>query len=371
MPDPVTREAARVRALAAYDRHASTWATAPHGAATPVLDLPLHPPTERAVLDDVSSAVGWVDTWRDVAGVRWGRRRWPSIGTQEVPERLVLDAPADVARLGGRGAHWRTLSSRFAELLDRFGSDAPVRRHAATIAEMTEPDFDRLVAVAAWLVEHPRSGRYPRALPVAGVDSKWFEKRRALVTALVETANGPADLGLAAPPVLVRFRALDPQLAIGGLVDLAAPVQEVAKVAGRPRVTVVVENLQTFLALPPIDGAVAVHGAGYAVERVAAVPAWAQGPVVYWGDLDVDGFAILNRLRTRCRHVESVLMDRATLLEHRDLWGADPGATTSRSLTELREGEQDALAALRTYGGIRLEQERLGWPWCEARLDQL
>ena len=38
--------------------------------------------------------------------------------------------------------------------------------------------------------------------------------------------------------------------------------------------------------------------------------------LVYWGDLDTHGFAILNRLRECFPHARSMLMDRATLLAH-------------------------------------------------------
>lgn len=49
-----------------------------------------------------------------------------------------------------------------------------------------------------------------------------------------------------------------------------------------------------------------------------------QAPVVYWGDLDSDGFAILHRLPTHLPEVASVLMDVETLIDHRDLWVPDP-----------------------------------------------
>jgi hypothetical protein len=37
--------------------------------------------------------------------------------------------------------------------------------------------------------------------------------------------------------------------------------------------------------------------------------------VLYWGDLDTHGFAILDELRAHCPHAESLLMNRATFLE--------------------------------------------------------
>ncbi|WP_086857067.1 Wadjet anti-phage system protein JetD domain-containing protein [Amycolatopsis lexingtonensis] len=42
--------------------------------------------------------------------------------------------------------------------------------------------------------------------------------------------------------------------------------------------------------------------------------------LVYWGDIDTHGFAILNRVRRSFECTGSMLMDRATLLAHEGQW---------------------------------------------------
>jgi hypothetical protein len=44
--------------------------------------------------------------------------------------------------------------------------------------------------------------------------------------------------------------------------------------------------------------------------------------ILYWGDIDTHGFAILDRLRTGMPHMRSLMMDQATLQAHRSLWEA-------------------------------------------------
>lgn len=169
----------------------------------------------------------------------------------------------------------------------------------------------------------------------------------------------------------MRLRFLDGSLAPAGLRDLAAPASEIARLELRPRRIVVVENLETFLALPPLPGVVAVHGSGYAVDQLGAIGWIARADIVYWGDLDRDGFAILDRLRAHCAQVESVLMDEVTLLDHRDLWVPDPNharRAASTALPRLTAGERATELRLRELGGVRLEQERLSWPACLATL---
>ncbi|NMR20468.1 Wadjet anti-phage system protein JetD domain-containing protein [Cellulomonas fimi] len=374
MPERLTVSAARARAAAAYDRHATTWATQRAAVAdVPAVDLPLHPPTERHALTDTDGVVEWATAWRGVDAVTWGRRRWTNVGEQRVPERLVLREPADVASFAGRGAHWRRLSARADDLIAAFGVDAGpvVRRFARTIVDLDAVDYARLVAVASWLVAHPDSGAYRRELPVAGVDTKWFEQRRGVVTALVAAATGRDQLGLREPPRLVRMRALDRGLAPSGLPDVSAPVDDLSALSVRARVVVVVENLQTFVALPALSGGIAVHGSGYAVDRIGRIGWVREAPIVYWGDFDRDGFAILDRLRAHCPDVRSVLMDEETLLAHRELWVADPNAATPFTPTRLTGGERRTLDALAAFGGVRLEQERLAWPHCLAALEGL
>jgi hypothetical protein len=98
---------------------------------------------------------------------------------------------------------------------------------------------------------------------------------------------------------------------------------------------------------------------------------WLAGlDLVYWGDLDTHGFAILDRLRECCPHARSMLMDRATLLAHQSQWVTEPCPATA-VLKLLTPAEQELYGALRanTFGSaVRLEQERVSFTALEAAL---
>ncbi len=89
-----------------------------------------------------------------------------------------------------------------------------------------------------------------------------------------------------------------------------------------------------------------------------------------WGDLDTRGFAILNQLRAWLPQTRSFLMDRQTLVEHRDRWGREPAPTAARldRLTPDEGALYVDLVADRMGEAVRLEQERLDWSWVTARL---
>jgi hypothetical protein len=72
-------------------------------------------------------------------------------------------------------------------------------------------------------------------------------------------------------------------------------------------------------------------GAGYYAGRLGRVPWIRDAPqVTYAGDLDTHGFAILNTLRASVPQTRSLLMDRETLLAHRDRWGFESSPTRAR-----------------------------------------
>ncbi|GHD05722.1 Wadjet anti-phage system protein JetD domain-containing protein [Zhihengliuella salsuginis] len=389
----ITVAEARERLQKTYERKFAAWAVDPFDSGSPQ-SMPLHPPTDAQAALDLGAVGAWLKAWNDVGAalggssvvaIDWEARRWPNSGTQRVPVRLRCTAPAGVAAFLRRSTHWNTAAGRASRLLDLPGPDAAaVPAEPAALDEPVAPDgsglmgsavakvlkkivalpsedFERLFDVLAWIVDHPASGLLPRQLPVPGIDSKWYERHRGVVETLNTAATGRLDTGLAGPPKLYRLRFLDDQLAPGGLGDLAASVAELARLQITPQAVVVLENLQTLLALPPIDGVVAIHGGGYDVRWIADLPWIARVPLVYWGDLDADGLYILAALRGILPDAVSVMMDRGTLETHLPFAGADPNPPRVTVPAGLTPAEVDAFAALGEHGHLRLEQERIGW----------
>ncbi len=227
------------------------------------------------------------------------------------------------------------------------------------ILALAEGDFGTLLDVVEWLATNDVARLRPRQLPIRGIDTKWFGAHRGLVTEFLAALTS-REPGIVDSDALIRVRVLDPTLAPGEILDFAAPASELDARAYRPRVTFVFENVESVLAMPPWPGAIAIHGAGYAVNLLEQIAWVRESRVIYWGDLDSHGFAILHRLRTHLPDVTSTLMDEATLLAHRDLWVKE--SRPHRGLfASLTAGEQLALDLLRSEDDTRLEQERIPW----------
>lgn len=374
----ITVADARGTARTRLTRHLTAWAVEPP--APPTLSISLKPPTERDAMADPAAAEAWARAWAAAAlphgaVLEQETRVWRRIGRQVVPVRLRLGSPDAVADLAGGSVRqdWHRLCARVGILRDRLGPspalDGAIRRHASDLLDWSDGRFDRVVDVVGWLASHPAAGLRPRQVPIRGVDTKWLASHRAAVTSLHAAVTGDDTLGLVDADRLVRVRFLDPTTAPGGIGELAAPSSELADLDVEARVVLVLENLESLLALPSWSGVAAVHGSGYFVDVVASWPWVRRARVVYWGDLDSHGFAILHRLRTHLPTVTTVLMDEGTLVAHRDLWVVEPRPSRAE-LPSLEPAERRALKRLRIEGDVRLEQERVPWATAIAALRQ-
>ncbi|MEJ8860136.1 DUF2220 domain-containing protein [Variovorax robiniae] len=170
--------------------------------------------------------------------------------------------------------------------------------------------------------------------------------------------------GLQRPVHRLRVRVLCPKLRthIGGLRDFEAPADEIALLPLRPRVVVIVENLETGVALPDMPGCVALMKLGNAVGVLDRLP-WLQGiSVIYWGDVDTHGFAMLDRARRVLPRLRSGLMDEQTLLPYLHLAVEEKVQCPVAEMPRLTTSERivyDGLRQHRWGKNLRLEQERL------------
>lgn len=118
-----------------------------------------------------------------------------------------------------------------------------------------------------------------------------------------------------------------------------------------------------------------IFGLGGGIDCLRSVE-WLQDKhIYYWGDLDNHGFAILARLREFLPKTKSILMDRQTLDSHRDAWGTEPSPKLSGFPWEMLTGdEQEVFQYLQEAipgQHLRLEQERIRFPWLIESLEKL
>ena len=343
------------------------------------IEVPIRGPKPSQVGEDIAAARKWVAALD--AGRRDDRRytlQWQSIGGRQVgrnrlPVRAVVSSKDQAWALLGVAASVR----RFEELLAAAQHHPRVREwivgNPLRALEM-EHQMPQLIAAHEWLDVHRGSSRYLREISAPGVDTKFAERYRPVLAAMLgvsSTSSGfLADLGLRSKPGLVRLRPA-PSLGLPApLTELALRSEELAQLALEPLVAVIVENEISYLSVEVPDDGVVIWGRGFDVDNVGRLRWLADADVLYWGDIDTHGFAILDRLRAWLPRTRSVLMDRETLLAHRERWVSEDRPATS-VLTRLTRDERDLYLELVADGlgqRVRLEQERIDWRWVQRRL---
>lgn len=291
-------------------------------------------------------------------------------GVQTLPTRVFFANASDYLRLLGKQKEVAQFETAVSRTLAQWPHLRPwLAKNARHVVENLAVWEDVLV-VCAYFVAHPRPNCYARELPIP-VHTKFVERnegilRLVLDALLPETAVDPtaatfaARFGLRQPEPLFRLRLLDGALR-GRLGwpsdDLALPLPALAGLDLSAHPLFIVENQLTFLTFPAVPNGIALWGQGDMAARLAAVAWLGRGQIWYWGDLDTQGFEILAGLRAHFPHIQSLMMDEATLSKFAHLvLGGTPNKKAQ--LAGLHEAESAAYEQLHGRHQ-RLEQEHL------------
>ena len=337
----------------------------------------------------------WATELRAMPHVRLVLRefRHRVLGNNALPDEVWLDTLDAVLAMLGKQKDAR----RFAELVQTTrqfhdGLLSWLAKRPLTALELLDA-WPRLISVVAWLQAHPRPGIYLRQVDLPGVDSKFIEAYRSVLSELFDLVLPAAAVDASATglggfcrrygfrdkPLRIRFRLLDASLrpASGHCILNAVEDQDITLTQADfeqldlpVQRAFITENEINFLAFPPTPGSLVIFGAGYGFEALAGAAWLRQCEMSYWGDIDTHGFAILDQLRAQFPHARSLLMDRATLLAHAQQWG-DEAQPLLRDLPRLTPDEAAVFNDLRDNRlrvGVRLEQERIGYAWVLAAL---
>lgn len=342
-------------------------------------------PSKQEILSGFSQIAALVSTlrsWEQRQGVQVEYETREAGGPQRLPVRIVVPSIEAAATLATPRANERwsrvieRTQRRAAMLRERFceldpGVHARVLRAYDGCDEL---EFELLLSAGSWFRAHDARGLTAREVPLPGIDGKWLgnARRQSMVCLLA----GREELGLERMPASLEFAYLDPEhLARGGRRYDSWVDGDVQQTAYAPSVVIIVENKETYLKFPQVKGGICLFGSGKAGVALIGKLTWVDcAPhAVYWGDLDADGFEILDAYRARGLTCASMLMDTATLMRF-ERFGTDFEKNHKSLLTRARkelehlskeEAEAYDLLTSDTYAGHRrVEQERI--PLSEA-----
>ena len=313
--------------------------------------------------------------------------RFSSIGEQRLPVAVLFSSRREYLDALGLWDRFTSFVHESGVVLDAFGSLRTLLAEKPKLIEEYAGDWERIVAVCRYILEHPNPGIYLRQLPVEGVDTKFIATRKKVIDLLLVhllpketyrediTALGKGGFekkyGFLTPRPMVRFRILDSAWYINGLEEMAVADESFANLNPRGIERVfIIENLATFLAFPRLPKSMTIFGSGYGAGHFKSAQWLRQKRLYYWGDLDSHGFAILSQFRNSFTDVESMLMDRATVERFSHLAVEEPSQKRFEGLPgALSKEERELFLELREKR-FRLEQERIPLAYLQKYLQR-
>jgi hypothetical protein len=333
-------------------------------------------PSTADLAADYATVQEWLRAWRtphDALRIEYKRLGGRTIGANTIPGRAWVDSYEQLWALLGVACDVTWFTDALRATRERLPRIADWMRTHPTPTLAHRQVWTSLIDTVHWIEQNP-APVYVRQVDVSGVDTKFIDTYKGILTSLLEAqldstridrTVGPSDFagrfGFLRKASYVRFRHLDPEPPTHGFSELTVRLDEFTAAPERVDAIYVVENETTYLAFPSMRRSMVVFGGGYAVAILQGLGWLAEHPLFYWGDIDTHGFTILNRVRQRFPHTRSLLMNVGTLLAHERHWVTE-ASPSIEALEHLTGDEADLYRDIieGTYGpSVRLEQERI------------
>jgi hypothetical protein len=286
------------------------------------------------------------------------------------PKGIWIETADDLLRLAGRGKDFHDIQYVAHRLRSELpGLEGWVVEQVSVIGRHRKV-LDELIAVAKHFVANPMPGCFAQQLPVE-VNTKFISMHEAVLRTWLNRLLPASAIVSHESKFARRFGLRERQSYHGVLVidkelqhelrlpftEFAAPIRSLAELEVRNSTIVVVENKVPLMGVPNVPRALVLTGDGGGAPALAHLPWLHSNRVLYWGDIDAAGFAILSQLRERVPHVESVLMDVRTFELHKQYAKGGP-AVKPRQLPALHEPERQLYNRC-VSKNLMLEQEKL------------
>ena len=305
---------------------------------------------------------GWVIEWKDWSSKKLGKQRWP--------EKITVSTEGDLFFLLNKQEEVNTFRQQLQLMIDWNGN---IRSWLAAQPRRVldwKNSWPGISAVLEYLMTNDVCEHYIRSLPVP-VHTKFISEHESVILSLLkhlapekvqaDVTKLSTALGLQQKPFIYPMRWLDPILAAKythNMEVLGVTPEGLKQLSWEVDAIVLVENETNLYLMPEVKETMAICSWGKALSLLREVPLLQQTRLFYWGDLDDEGFRMLNNVRQHYPHVKSLLMDQATVDFHlKELKSQDMPYHTA-TLNLLFPNEQSAYETLAATQG-RIEQEQL------------
>lgn len=302
------------------------------------------------------------------------------LGTQDLPISIYFDDQKDFLKFLNKEKEVKLFKSNLEKIIKTFPElkEWIVKNPKKVIDSQNE--WNSILKVCRYFKQNPKPNLYIRELPIR-VHTKFIERYQSVIKELLnvlipEHINSQErefekrfNLKFAEPQI--RFKILDKEISqnlFSGIDDVAIPVSQFEALDLPVERVIIFENKTNFytaLTLPKMDRAIALFGSGFSVSNLKNVHWFADKELLYWGDIDVQGFEILSQCRSYFPHAQSILMDKITFQK---FFENDNGTPTNISVRLNLTDEEQQLYEMLKINNWRLEQEKIPLFWVKKFL---
>jgi len=349
------------------------------------IKISLKPPTGKQIFNDVASYQAFISEWKSSLFpqlIKWEEKSSNSIESQLMPVALVINNVSELIDYLGKTqitAHWEKIFEPIVSFSAQLYK--PLVLNIERIEKLSPYDSQLIVKTLEQLKPNMGRGLYLRALPLIGVDTKFLESNEKIISILLDTLteNSISESG-------DLYSWLDCKSVPKGWLYVRPLCEETEKKLGFPILQLpsssinssplpadnilVVENVQSGLALPRLPNTIAIFGGGNNITWLTS--SWLkERNVAYWGDIDSWGLVILSNAKELLPNIQSLMMDLKTLKAHKPRMVREKSSNTQIT-KHLTNREQELLSTLLSTSGDepnRLEQERLSQDYVSNSLN--
>jgi hypothetical protein len=247
-------------------------------------------------------------------------------------------------------------------------------------------EWDRFLDIVEYFLTNKEPNIYIREICIDGVDTKFIQKHQKILDILISHLKDKEPLktlanfafekryNLKYPLAQVRFRILDEKFYISGLSDITLCIDEFKNLGIGCENIYIVENKITTLSFMRLKNSMVIFGSGYGISVLKDVMWLESKNIYYWGDIDLDGYAILSQLRGYFKNVTSLMMDLKTVERFKSISTTYTRKDKKEScLINLNDEELVVYDRLidGEYGkNFRIEQEKIPYDYVRSVLSR-
>ena len=298
----------------------------------------------------------------------WKTVKTKMLGTQGLPSKIKFETAEDFERFLQKVKEVDVFRKNVALINGKFPElQCWIEKYPLKVIDKSEYWSD-ILKVLDYFSKNPQPQLYIRELPIE-VHTKFIEQHKALIGELLDIVikeyintnekEFEKRYNLRYDEPTVRMRLLDRTLAktlFYGLDDITIPISLFLKLQIPISKVYIVENKVNFLTFPLIPNSIVIWGKGYGVASIKESELLKSTGLIYWGDLDAQGFEILSQFRSYFGQVKSLLMDKATFNNYFEKECGTPSKINFKLNLTTEEEELYQYIKVNNY---RLEQEKI------------